>query len=85
MTLHILSHRRSLKQAGCAVSSGDEVLLLADAVYLTLAASWPSGCEIYALQEDASLRGVALTDRVTGVDMAGFVELTLRHQHCLSW
>ena len=85
MTLHILSSLESLSHCLPALHTGDDLLLTLDAVYLSLqSASLP--CKPHVLRDDLAARGLIdhATDLVV-VGMDGFVELTTRHQHCLSW
>lgn len=85
MTLHILQTRQSLQRALPAIAAEDCLLLLADACYLALSDTLPKSHSVYALTDDAILRGITLPDTISGIDMAEFVELSGQHTHSASW
>lgn len=85
MTLHILQTRQSLQRALPAIAGEDHLLLLADACYLALSDGLSMAKNVYALSDDAVLRGIQLPDEVIGIDMIEFVELSALHIHSVSW
>lgn len=102
-TLHILnkspSHPSPASQCKRFYSHNDSILLIEDAVYYTLTASYQdfikspefnkhdSHPSIYALKEDIDARGIAATTHkaVKVVNYDGFVELTASHDKTSSW
>ncbi|GAB3380650.1 hypothetical protein NCG89_00655 [Spongiibacter taiwanensis] len=84
MTLHIFQSIDSLQRAGACLQSEDEIVLVGDGTYLALPDT-PLRLKAYVLTDDASLRGLTATNHFTPIDMAGFVALTAKHPHTLSW
>lgn len=84
MALHILANRDSLQRCEHALHPEDALLLIEDGVYLALQ-NLPTTAAVFALADDLHRRGVTAPERIKGLDMAGFVELSTQHRHCLSW
>lgn len=83
-SLHIIANRQGAQRCEPCLATGDTVVLLEDAVLLSLHGVWPSGIKVVALRDDLISRNMA-TDKHETVDYAGFVDLCCQHQHCLSW
>lgn len=89
MQLHIISRAPShtIWQAmQQSLNEGDAILLLADATYALIQAPINlNGFTVYALAEDAKLRGVSTNADITLIDYPEFVDLSLKAKHCVSW
>ena len=97
--LHIVnrSHAQTSSLQSCLrlAQPGSAVLLIEDAVYAaTAAAAQASGIadalakhKVYVLQPDAAARGLGarLTEGVTTIDYAGFVDLVAKHTNNQTW
>lgn len=98
--LHILRHSPHTESrfASClrAISSGQSLLLIEDAVYGLLPRTTarnaleylPGTVSLYALDTDLQARGLALDDlpsRVTIINYSMMVELCIEHEKALSW
>lgn len=98
--LHILRHspHSESRFASClrAISSGQSLLLIEDAVYGLLPRTsgrnaleyLPGTVSLYALDADLQARGLALDDlppRVTIINYLMMVELCAEHDKALSW
>ncbi len=84
MALHILANQDGLSRCQHSLQQHDALLLIDDGVYLSLQ-PLPSDTDVYALGDDMRRRGIPPTAAVKEIDMAGFVELSTQHPHCLSW
>lgn len=97
--LHIVnkSHMQTNALQSCLrlAQPGHALLLIEDAVYAATTAGAASAdlCDalarlkVYALQPDLEARGVAskLSDGVTAIDYAGFVDLVVEYSNNQSW
>ena len=98
--LHILRHSPHIESrfASClrAISSGQSLLLMEDAVYSLLPGSTarnaleyqPGAIGVYALDADLNARGVALDDLPSQVRIINYpmmVELCIEHAKVVSW
>lgn len=88
MTLHIVSKSpySSNALADCldSFAKGDALLLIEDGVY-ALKGRIPESGPVYCLRADADARGLAVPERVSAIDDAGWVELCARHNPIVSW
>lgn len=95
MRLHIVNRApdagRAVQQALSAMTTDDRLLLIEDGVQGALPSLVDgfSGIEgrLYVLREDLEARGLVSRhdDRVTVVDVDGFVTLTEQAEQTLSW
>lgn len=98
--LHILRHSpySDTRLASClrAVSSGQSLLLIEEAVYSLLPGTatrdaleqLPSNISLYVLENDLLARGLTLevvASRVQTTDYLGMVELCANHAKVVSW
>lgn len=84
MTLHIFQSTDSLQRAVACLQAGDEIVLVGEGTYLAMSDT-PLPLNAYLLTDDANLRGLKATDQFSHIDVAGFVALTAKHPHTLSW
>lgn len=96
-TLHLLSRSPfgddSFASCLRLLGADDGLLLTGDAVHAlqlgtaprALLEALPAGQPLFALDEDLAARGLATPARVTVVDYAGFVDLSLRFARVNSW
>ena len=97
MTLHVmnktLQHKALYDNMINAVSEGDTVLLIEDAVYSALTAheslysTLPVNVELRVLQADSQARGVEakLSPLFKVINDQGFVRLSCEHPKVVSW
>ena len=94
MALHLLFATPSTAAfADClsALSREDSILLFGDGISAAIAESdalqrlVDTGAMIYALELHATVTGIAISPKVSSIDMAGFVKLTERCSTSLSW
>ena len=95
MALHTLN--RPPSDHGClsnclsAISPGDELILIEDAVYHALPAHISAlsrdGLKIWVLEEDARARGISMriSEQASTVDSHGFVALSCAQDKVVSW
>ncbi len=97
--LHIVNkshlHTSALQTCLRMAQPGHALLLIEDAIYAaSLAGAESAGLKqalgqlkVYALQPDVEARGMAgkLSDGVTAIDYAGFVDLVAEHPNNQSW
>lgn len=94
MLLHTLAttdQHRAFSECRRIATNGDAILLIGDGAYC--ANTTNGACEqlintratLYVLEEDARARGVCVDERVTAIDMSGFVELTERYARMQAW
>ncbi|KDE40040.1 hypothetical protein ADINL_1677 [Nitrincola lacisaponensis] len=91
-SLHTLntppSDTDTLSHCLMALSEGDELLLIEDAVYFTLPAhrhKLPSGVPIHALAVDLQARGLTNATDISIISDPEFVNLTLHCNRVVSW
>lgn len=91
--LHIVKNKPALEQARLFFSSGDDILLIEDAVYIGIeqinsqeAKKDPEDHYLY-LKEDIEARGLSnLVEIGTQlIDYNEFVSLTEKHEQSLTW
>lgn len=98
VTLHILSASpytgsclddcRRIATAGDALLlSGDGVYALRGAARTILEALRADGVMVQAIAEDCTARGIddTNTDGIERIDYGGFVDLSVAHEHSVSW
>ncbi|VVP66037.1 Protein TusB [Pseudomonas fluorescens] len=94
-TLHVLSHSPfgddRLTSCLRVIGADDALLLCGDAVYALQPGTAPfttlqaRGLKLYALDEDARARAIAIADWAEAVDYPAFVELSVHHDKVNSW
>ncbi|MCX2779333.1 sulfurtransferase complex subunit TusB [Microbulbifer thermotolerans] len=91
MTLHIVSKSpygcNALTECLATFAEGDVLLLIEDGVYALTDHKWqaaPAG-SVYCLRADAEARGIAIPEKVEGIDDTRWVELCTRHNPIVSW
>lgn len=92
--LHLLFSHSGDAVLACRqnLQAGDSVILLDTAVLLLLDPAWqqgwPAQVPVYAGEADIRAHGLDGVQPCTGTQLindAGWVELVMRHGHCLSW
>ena len=83
--LHVVNRTAALRSCLGAAAADDVVLLIEDAVYA--GASGDVDRTLHAVDVDVRARGIAdkLSERVTVVTYAGFVELAAVNNPIVSW
>ena len=89
-TLNATPGQHATEQCLRCVTSDDALLLLGDGVYAAASAELEvmlaSTANLYVLADDARAAGVNIDDeRITLIDMAGFVTLTEQYERSLAW
>lgn len=89
--LHIIKTCQALQEAMPYLTCDDAILLLEDAVYAANEKHqyFPTAChaELFVLEEDTQARAITalISERIARVDYCGFVDLTARHSHSITW
>ena len=91
MVLHLVNNsHKALAQCLRYCTAGDAILLIENGVTACVAGPEllsQSDCQIYVLEDDLALRGLAATkpDWINSVSYTGFVELAAQYPKCQSW
>jgi tRNA 2-thiouridine synthesizing protein B len=87
--LHIISaspfESSAWSQCAAFLQAQDAVLFIADGVYTLPLLSFPFGCALYALIDDAKLRGIKIPEGISLVDYSGMVALTEQQTPIMTW
>lgn len=74
-SLHLVYSSAGHSRVANLISSGDEMVLLGDGVYI-------EDDVAFTLAEDVAARGI---DRANRIDYAELVKLTIEHEKVVSW
>jgi sulfur relay protein TusB/DsrH len=84
--ISIITPNLDLKQLSLLCQPTDAILLRQDAVYLCLRHDicWPT-TQLYALASDVAVRQLTVTDAMTTIEPARWVELSCQAEQLLLW